>query len=346
MRMMHVMLAALLTVGALAQTSPPNASNVAIQVTQITMPVFTLNPDPATGAALGLVGNPGPRTDYYWIVANYLVGKANVAGPYIITYAPNTRSSSNYVTINPTLPPTALSYDVLRTINPVQPSGTCTCAVATAVTPGTVTNDQTGTLSSYTVNPINIGMLGMTLTNEVQGSGSSHLILRQNGQLVCDLSQGCGSSGGGANPILENCSADQTGNSFPQVVSLTNWFNAHWEFIFNTTTYIDCEVYVSTAATGATLVIDVFSADSTAGHTATIQTCDGIITTGSLNVGTLSCAGSQTFATTGTAYQRVSLTFSVQSTLVNNGILVVKIGTSPTGTAPTSDLIIYPHFIL
>jgi hypothetical protein len=145
---------------------------------------------------------------------------------------------------------------------------------------------------------------------------------------------------------IENCAPDQTGNSFPRVVSLTNWFNAHWEFVTNTTTYINCEVFVRTAQTGATLVVDVFSADSTAGHTANIQTCDAVVNTGSLNVGTLTCAPAHVFTTTATAYQRVRLTFNVQSTLVNNAILVVKIATSPTGTAPTSNILIYPHFVL
>jgi hypothetical protein len=147
---------------------------------------------------------------------------------------------------------------------------------------------------------------------------------------------------------LENCVPDQTGNSFPEVVALTHWFNAHWEFARNTTTYINCEVFVSTAMTGSTLVIDVFSADSTAGHTANIQTCDAIMApTGSLQVGALTCAAQQVYTTTATAYQRTQLTFSVQSALVNNGILVVKIATSPTtGTPPTSDLLIYPHFVL
>jgi hypothetical protein len=166
---------------------------------------------------------------------------------------------------------------------------------------------------------------------------------------TCLTSSGgnCAPSGGTtASPSLENCAADQSGNSFPQVTSLTNWFSAHWEFLFNTTTYINCQVFIPTAQTGATLVVDVFSADSTAGHTANIQTCDAILTTGSLNVGSLTCASAQTYTTTATAYQRVTLTFNVQSTLVNNGILVVKIGTSPTGTAPTSDIIILPHFIL
>lgn len=191
-----VFFAVLLVVASLAQTSPPNQVNTAIPIdaSQITMPVFATNPAPAVGATLAIVGNPGPRTDYYWIVANYLAGSASVAGPFLITHAPNTRSVSNYVTINPSFSgPGVLTYDVLRTTAPIAPSGSCTCAVATSVAVGTVTNDQTGALSSYTVNPVNVAALNVTLQNEVQSAGVSHLILRQNGVLVCDLSAGCGS---------------------------------------------------------------------------------------------------------------------------------------------------------
>jgi hypothetical protein len=145
---------------------------------------------------------------------------------------------------------------------------------------------------------------------------------------------------------IENCAPDQTGNSFPQVVSLTQWFNFHWEFATNTSTYITCEVFVQTAQTGATIVVDVYSADSTAGHTADIQTCDAMVNTGSFNVSTLTCAPAQVFTTTAVAYHRSKLTFNVRSTLVNGGILVIKIATSPTGTAPTSNILIYPHFVL
>jgi hypothetical protein len=155
-----------------------------------------------------------------------------------------------------------------------------------------------------------------------------------------------GAGSGGGNPILENCTPDQTGNSFYTVASLTNWFAGHWEFVFNTTTYINCEVFIPTAASGATLVLDIFTNDATAGHAALFQTCDTQITTGTLQVGSLTCASAQTYTTTSTAYQRVTLTFNVQSTLVNNGMLVVKIGTSPTGTAPAANMLVFPHFIL
>lgn len=156
---------------------------------------------------------------------------------------------------------------------------------------------------------------------------------------------GCGGAGG--NPILENCTTDQTGNSFYNVVNLTQYFNATWQFVFNTTTYINCTVYIPTAKAGATLVLDIAANDATAGHTANFQTCDAVINTGTINpAGALTCAANQTFTTTSTAYNRVTLTFNVQSTLSNGSILLVKIGTSPTGTPPTANLLVYPHFVL
>lgn len=156
----------------------------------------------------------------------------------------------------------------------------------------------------------------------------------------------CATGVGGGNPAIENCTPDQTGNSFYTTGTLTNWFPAHWEFTTNTTTYINCEIYIPTAATGAKLLLDIFSNDATAGHTANFQTCDVQITTGTLQVAAPSCAANQAFTTTATAYQRVTLTYNVQSTLSNGGMLVVKIATSPTGTQPTSNMYVYPHFVL
>lgn len=151
---------------------------------------------------------------------------------------------------------------------------------------------------------------------------------------------------GGGNPILENCAPDQTGNSFFNVTSLTNYFYGAWAFIFNTVTYINCTVFVPAAQAGATIVLDIVANDATAGHTANFQTCDIVINSGTVNIGALTCAANQTFTTTSTAYNRVTLTFNVQSTLANNSILVVKIATSTTGTPPTANMLVYPHFIL
>jgi hypothetical protein len=163
-------------------------------------------------------------------------------------------------------------------------------------------------------------------------------------QNICTETAPC--PGGGANPPLENCTPDETGNSFYSVNALTNYFQAGWQFTFNTTTYINCTVYIPTAQTGATVAVDVWSSDSTAGHTSTITYADGVINSGTVNIGSLTSAASQTFTTTSTANNRVTLTFNVQSTLSNGSILVVKIGTAPTGTAPTSNLNIYAHFVL
>jgi hypothetical protein len=170
-------------------------------------------------------------------------------------------------------------------------------------------------------------------------------------KLLCSFNNGAeaacsGAGGSGGNPTLDNCTPDQTGNSFYSVGTLTNYFFASWQFIFNTTTYINCTVFVPTVQTGATLVLDISANDATAGHTANFQTCDGVINSGTINIGSLTCAANQTFTTTSTAYNRVTLTFNVQSTLANNSILVVKIATSPTGTAPTANLLVQAHFIL
>jgi hypothetical protein len=151
---------------------------------------------------------------------------------------------------------------------------------------------------------------------------------------------------GGGNPLLENCISDQTGNSFYSAIAFTNWFSGNWQFIPNTTTYFNCEVYIPAGQTGATIVLDVFDSDATAGHTANLQTCDTVLNTGSLNVGSLTCATAQTFTTTTTAYSRSTLTFSVQSTLSNGSLLVVKVGVAPTGTQPTGNIVILPHFVL
>lgn len=170
-------------------------------------------------------------------------------------------------------------------------------------------------------------------------SGQAPLGILANGN-----STGCFTPTGG-NPLLENCTPDQTGNSFYSVTSLTNWFAGSWQFVPNTTTYINCEVYIPNAQTGATLVLDVYDNDTSGTHTASFQTCD-VFSSSTLQVGSLTCAVAQTWTATGTAYARVQLTFNVQSTLSNNGTLIVKIGVAPSGTQPSANLIVYPHFIL
>jgi hypothetical protein len=157
------------------------------------------------------------------------------------------------------------------------------------------------------------------------------------------------SGSGGGNPTLDNCTPDQTGNSFYNVTSLTNYFYAGWAFVPGAASYINCTVYIPTAQTGATIVLDIVDSDTATGpaHTATFQTCDAVVNSGTINLGSaLTCASSQTFTTTATAYSRATLTFNVQSTLSNGSILVIKIATATSGTQPTGNMLVYAHFIL
>lgn len=195
--------AILIAATALAQNGPGNQANVPVTSTQFTVPLLG-NPDPAYSATIAQIGVQGPQVIYYWISANYLVGKASLAGPFVMFTAVGTLSSSNYVTINPVLSPSATSYDVLKTSTPNQPTGACGCAVATAVSPGTVTNDQSNSTSAYTVNPLTPATLTETLTNEAQSAGQSHLILRQAGVFVSDLNTG------GAGGLPSGCANGQT----------------------------------------------------------------------------------------------------------------------------------------
>ncbi|HKW76181.1 MAG TPA: hypothetical protein VJN64_11705 [Terriglobales bacterium] len=107
-------------------------------------------PQPVPFASVSRVGNPGPATFYYWIVSNYAVGNSSPAGPFAGLLGPNSFSASNGFTISWAPAVGAVSYDILRTALPVSPSGACNCAVATAVT-SLSTTDQSNSLNSYTV---------------------------------------------------------------------------------------------------------------------------------------------------------------------------------------------------
>lgn len=143
---------------------------------------------------------------------------------------------------------------------------------------------------------------------------------------------------------LENGMPDQTGNSFYSNVSLTSWQCGHWEYVAGQNAYVSFSFRLpDSVPASASIVLELFCADSTAGHTVNLQTSDAVVSTGSLNVGSLTSASAQTFTTTTTAYQRKTLTFAVQSTLVADGILIVKVATQTTGTAPTSNIMMLAY---
>jgi hypothetical protein len=181
MKRLFLQLGLVLALAGLARAQAPP-----ITTSQATFPVNT-NMTPVASALPSVVGNPGTRTLYYWVEANYTLGGAAIGGPFIVFNAPNTLSGSNYVQVVPVYPSGVLNVDLLRTTTSVPPTGACNCAVATAVAPGSAILDQSNSLNGYTVSTIDPSTLSSTLTNEVTAAGQAHLMLRQNGTLIQDL---------------------------------------------------------------------------------------------------------------------------------------------------------------
>ncbi len=183
----------------LAWSQNPNSQGAPVSTTILALPVTTLNAVPVRGANLQLVGVQGQTGYCYWAVANFQVGSL-MSALGCVSNAPNTLSVSNYIAIYPFSYPPGATIDILRTGNTfTAPAGACNCAVATGLTGGG-TNDQSNSLSSYTVSIIDPNQYAQTLSNEVISPGVSHLILRQGWPwpktFVCDLSIGCGSAPG------------------------------------------------------------------------------------------------------------------------------------------------------
>lgn len=149
MRKILSLLAGLLLLPMVAAAQGQVPGSGPISPSQVTLPL--LNPPVAvTSGSVQLVGNPGPNTLYLWIVAKYVIGNANPAGPFVLQNAPITLSSSNYAQLTWQPVAGALSYDILMTSTATQPSGSCGCAVATSQPPSSY-NVQSSSLSGYTV---------------------------------------------------------------------------------------------------------------------------------------------------------------------------------------------------
>lgn len=187
-----------------------------------------------------------------------------------------------------------------------------------------------------------------SVSGYVQGDGNAtHCLIGTGTFASCP-----GSGGGGAPSVLrlEGCSPDTSGNVFWTAVPLTNWRFQHWEWNFSagfggTDVIVYCYVKIPhTLPTGtAKLVLDFAANDGVAGHTMTFKTCDNIISTGTINVGSLTCAATQNFTTTVTAYQIDSLVFTVQSTIAIDNELVVAIHATAESSLTANVLLFEPH---
>ena len=176
---------------------------------------FTVLDPPAQtpSANVQRTGNPGSQTFYYWIVTNAIGGNSNPAGPFAITQAPNTLNGSNFLGISWAPATNAVTYDVLRTTTPAMPTGACACAVAIGVS-GLTTNDQSISLSAYTVNTVSPATMGISLTNESLSAGVSRLVARSaNGTFLYALGAGGGTPGGANTQVQFNDSGTFGGNA-------------------------------------------------------------------------------------------------------------------------------------
>jgi hypothetical protein len=153
-----------------------------VKTKQIVLEVST-PPQKVRSASIQSVGNSGPRSLYYWIVTNNAAGASAPSGPFPLSGGPNALSPSANVSIGWSPVAGAVSYDVLRTVTNAVPTGTCNCAVATAVS-GTSAVDQSEILSAYTVQAVDVQSMAVTLTNQATGPGQSSLQAKQNGTTV------------------------------------------------------------------------------------------------------------------------------------------------------------------
>lgn len=131
-------------------------------------------PVQVTSASVQLVGNPGPNTLYFWIVANFTMGSAGPAGPYVLNQGPNALSGSNYASLSWLPVPNATTYDVLLTSSPTPPTGACACAIVAGLTSATY-NATSSTTSAYNVTSVDGNLYTITAANVQSSLGVSAL---------------------------------------------------------------------------------------------------------------------------------------------------------------------------
>lgn len=135
-----------LLASSLSAQQPITPTSVETQEIRVLTPALA----PVPNVSTSIVGNGGPATYFYWIVARYPQGNATPSTPALISTGPRMLSGSNYIRVSWTAVTGATSYDVLRTTANQLPSGTAAIAVATAVA-GTSQNDTGGALAAYTL---------------------------------------------------------------------------------------------------------------------------------------------------------------------------------------------------
>lgn len=124
--------------------------------------LFAPAPPPVQIIGSGIVGQAGIGQSYYWVVANYPIGKI-ISQPLFVTNVPTTLSVSNYVRISWAANVNAVNYDILKTSTAVLPNN-CVCSIALGVV-GSSYNDQGGGSSVYAIQVASSTTSVMSLDN-------------------------------------------------------------------------------------------------------------------------------------------------------------------------------------
>lgn len=145
-----------------------------VTASNVVTPQLTLTP-PATspGAIASAVVTqsiPGTASYWYYIVASNSVGSV-MSGPFAISNAPATLSSTAYITISFAPAANTPTYDVLRVAPGTTPSGACNCAVVTS-TSKTLIVDNSNSLLAYTLPVL---QSNATLQNNGNSVGSQNI---------------------------------------------------------------------------------------------------------------------------------------------------------------------------
>jgi hypothetical protein len=100
-----------------------------------------------------IVGTPGTRTFYYWVVAKFPIGNGliNSSNPRRLDKCPDTLSISNYLQVSWKGVNGATGYDLIRSTNPNGLIAGALTLVASTVAPTTTARDNNDTLSAYTL---------------------------------------------------------------------------------------------------------------------------------------------------------------------------------------------------
>lgn len=233
--------------------------------------------------------------------------------------------------------------------NPITNTGDISCPTCITSLPPDVDFYQT---MQFTVpGPVTTTMPQRSKLRVIQSTNMTVNMTDNIGNDSTDLTLSAASGSGGSNMIpFDQCSADVSGapgNSFWTVYQpgAGTWDFGHWEFVTGVSGDIFCSVRITNNFILAPplIIIDVASADSTAAQHDAFQTCDAVTTSNFAFpfAGSATCAPSQNYNSTATAYDVTELSFDVQSALTLGQYLIVKI-IHFAGTVPNNILMMPP----